>query len=553
MARPARRLEAERPDVAPARPRRRWRGSRALRWGGGIAVALVLLLVAAEVALDEPLRRYMEWTLNERLTGYTVTLEGLDFHPLGFSVDFLGLVVTQQAHPDPPVARIPLISASVHWRALLSGGLVADFAVDGPVVHVNRAHLVKEAEDEVPVERRGWQEALQAMYPLEINLFRVRDGQATYADGTDARPLRLTQLRIRAENIRNIDSPERVYPSVLQAEAVVFGSGRVALDGNADFLATPHPGLLAKVRLENVELDYFRPILARYNFALRRGTLTAHGDVEYAPALKALHLEEAVLRNLEGDYVHAPQTRASQKTAQAARAARETAEQTANDPGVEMRIDRLRVTGADVGFVNRAAKPEYRVFLADLALSVRNLSNHFVNGPASATLQASFMGSGATSATATFRPEASGPDFDLDVKIEDTRLTDMNRLLLAHAKIDVTRGLFSLYSELRVKNRRIEGYVKPLFREMDVYDPRQDRDKGLLRKLYEGIVGGLAGLLENIPRDEVATRATVSGPVQNPNASTWEVVVRLIQNAFFRAILPGFEREAGRPSRERKD
>jgi hypothetical protein len=61
--------------------------------------------------------------------------------------------------------------------------------------------------------------------------------------------------------------------------------------------------------------------------------------------------------------------------------------------------------------------------------------------------------------------------------------------------------------------------------------------------MYEGLVGGLAKLLENYPRDEVATRAEVAGPVQNPRASTWEVVVRLVQNAFFNAILPGFERE----------
>jgi len=37
--------------------------------------------------------------------------------------------------------------------------------------------------------------------------------------------------------------------------------------------------------------------------------------------------------------------------------------------------------------------------------------------------------------------------------------------------------------------------------------------------------------------------ATLSGPVGDPESNTWEVVVRLIQNAFFRAILPGFDRE----------
>jgi hypothetical protein len=34
--------------------------------------------------------------------------------------------------------------------------------------------------------------------------------------------------------------------------------------------------------------------------------------------------------------------------------------------------------------------------------------------------------------------------------------------------------------------------------------------------------------------------------VDKPQISTWEVVMRLTQNAFFKAIVPGFEREARR-------
>ena len=36
---------------------------------------------------------------------------------------------------------------------------------------------------------------------------------------------------------------------------------------------------------------------------------------------------------------------------------------------------------------------------------------------------------------------------------------------------------------------------------MDVYDERQDRHKNVFRKLYEGVVGGVAKLLENVPRE----------------------------------------------------
>ena len=113
-------------------------------------------------------------------------------------------------------------------------------------------------------------------------------------------------------------------------------------------------------------------------------------------------------------------------------------------------------------------------------------------------------------------------------------------------EFDVVQGLFSVYTEMRVKNRAVRGYVKPLFRELDVYDTRQDQAKGLFQKLYEAVVGGVSDLLENIPRDEVATKAELTGPLENPQTSTWQTLANLIQNAFFRAILPGFEREYGR-------
>jgi hypothetical protein len=73
--------------------------------------------------------------------------------------------------------------------------------------------------------------------------------------------------------------------------------------------------------------------------------------------------------------------------------------------------------------------------------------------------------------------------------------------------------------------------------------------KGLFQKLYEAVVGGISELLENTPRDEVATVVDISGRLDNPQASTWQALVNLIRNAFFDAILPGFRRELGRAGR----
>ena len=148
----------------------------------------------------------------------------------------------------------------------------------------------------------------------------------------------------------------------------------------------------------------------------------------------------------------------------------------------------------------------------------------------------------------TYRTERTTPYFDLSIKIEKTQMRVMNDLLQAYGNFDVTAGLFSLFSELRVKNGRVEGYIKPLFKDMKVYDAQQDKEKTVLHQLYEGLVGGVAKLLKNTPRKEVATRTELSGPLEHPEASTWQTIVNLVKNAFFKALLPGFEKELRPPS-----
>ena len=63
----------------------------------------------------------------------------------------------------------------------------------------------------------------------------------------------------------------------------------------------------------------------------------------------------------------------------------------------------------------------------------------------------------------------------------------------------------------------IARYVKPLVKDQDVYDARQDRDKDLWHTLYEGVIEHAAALLRNSPRNEIATKADLSRPDQGPS------------------------------------
>jgi hypothetical protein len=516
------------------------------RWWVWVAGAVTLLAAVAVVAsffIDEPLRRYLERQLNARLQGYTVRIGALDFHPLGFSIDVEDVSLTQDAHPDPPVARVPQLSVSVQWRALLRARVVADLRVERPALHLNLTQVVHEARDEVPVQERGWQEAVQAVYPLQINEVRIVEGEVTYIDKDASRPVRLRQLNVRVENIRNVKSAAGVYPSDLHVDGVIVDSGTFRLEGQADFLAVPHMAVKAQVALEQIALAPFQPVASRHHLDLRRGTLSAAGDLEYAPTVRMVHLRQLTLDRLQADYIHTAQTAVVEK--RRVQQVKQAAQEVSNAPGVLLRADQIRLTHGTLGFVNRAAQPDYRLFLDGAEVHVQNFSNQLTEGTASAKVTGKFMGSGQTVVGASFRPETKGPDFALAAAIENTQISALNPLLRAYGKLDVVGGFFSVYTEMRVKNRAVQGYVKPLIRDMDVYDKNQDQEKNLFQQLYEALAGGVSTVLENLPRKEVATKADIAGPLDNPQASTWQVVVTLIQNAFFKAILPGFEGERG--------
>jgi hypothetical protein len=503
-----------------------------------IVLGLAVLVIIASFFVDEPMRRAMEKNINERLNGYTARIHDLDFNIFGFSVVLHDVSIRQDAHPEPPVALIPRLKASVQWSELLKLKLVSDFDLVQPQVYVNLQQLRKERQDEVPVHERGWREAAFAIYPLKVNLFQIKDGSFTYIDQDPERPLKVSHLFFRANNIRNIRSKERVYPSPVHAEGIVFGTGRGELDGHANFLAEPHMGFNTLFSLEEVPLDYFRPMLQRANMSIRNGFLTSNGRVEYAPSIKVAHVENVTIDRVRFDYIHS-----GPRGTESAKKVTKAVDKASNKPGLLVRLDEFHVKNSNIGLVNRTRSPAYRIFLSGANLDVTNLSNQFVQGPAKASLTGRFMASGAASARASYRPEKVGPDLDLDLKIEGTQMKALNDVWRAYAKLDVVEGTMSVYSQIRIKNGHINGYVKPLFKDVNIYDPEQDKKKPFFKKLYEGIAEGIAGLLENKKEDRVATVATFSGPVENPDSSVWQIIGKAIENAFIKAILPGFERE----------
>ena len=529
-------IAGDRPYVATRR-RTGWKR----RWLFALPFVVVFAAAVAIAAhlLDEPLRSRLETTLNQRMKGYTVRLPRLDFHPLGFSLTLHELSVRQNAHPEPPVIVIKALHAGVHWRALLHLRLVADFEFQSPRVHINRPQLLQEADDKVPVKDKGWQDALEAIYPLKINHFQINDGELTYIDDDTKHPLQISRMQFVATNIRNVKSPDETYPSPIRLDATVFDRGRLHVDGDANFLAEPYAGVRADVDLHDIPLSKLKPVAVHANVQISGGKIAEFlARIEYSPKVQDVHIRRAVLSDIKADYVHTPQTEVAE--AQRMETVKTTTAELTKQPATALTIDEFSVRNAIFGYEDETRTPHYRVFLSDASIDLRKFTNQPQKEPSYLGLMGNFMGSGWTRVGASFMPRQNDPQLDVDVEIDPTDMRTMNDLLRAYGNFDVVGGRFSFYSQVRIKDGTIEGYVKPLFENMQVYDRRQDSEKPVLHQIYEGVVGGLSKLLEN-RHEAVATQATLRGEATSPETSTWEVVVNLLRNALFNAIVPGFE------------
>jgi hypothetical protein len=243
--------EASKPRVIA---RRRDPGVRIALWTSVTVGLIPIGLFIGSFFLDGFLRPRLEARMNAILNGYYVSLGHTHFQPLNLRLTLERLIVVQDAHPSPPVAEFPLIRFHVHWAALLSGHVLATAGIWNPELKVNLPQLDSEVRSKTPLRERGWQDALESVYPFKINRLAIHDGDIVYTDTHDARPLHLANLNFVTDNIKNTDDPNKVYPSDFSGSMTVFGSGRLTVNGRANYLMKPYPGVVTNYVLKGAPL-----------------------------------------------------------------------------------------------------------------------------------------------------------------------------------------------------------------------------------------------------------------------------------------------------------
>ncbi len=209
------------------------------------------------------------------------------------------------------------------------------------------------------------------------------------------------------------------------------------------------------------------------------------------------------------------------------------------------RINRATVKDGTIHFRAFATEPPVDVYLSQLNASIENLTNiHDEVTPLVATVSADALAMDHARFEYEMKldPFSYRPTFELAVRLLALDVTKLNALTRAYGAFDFERGWFDLVVEIDATEGRMEGYVKPLFRNLAVFSAKRDlAEDDVLRAFWEALVGVATEVLENQPRDQFGTVVPLRGDVSGPDTNILTVIGNVLHNAFVRAYLPRLE------------
>lgn len=196
-------------------------------------------------------------------------------------------------------------------------------------------------------------------------------------------------------------------------------------------------------------------------------------------------------------------------------------------------LDRVRILNGEVRFRTPGIKSDDAIIINSITGDIRNLTN-VAESTTDAFASFDFSGfvfDAPLEVHGRANPAASTPTFDVNAKLEEVQIPELNPWLREYVNVDAEAGVFALFVELAAADGFFYGYAKPFSENIEILDLSDD-SKSLLHKAWEAIVDVTASVLENPEDEDVGTRIPIRGEIEEPEAGIWRAVINALRHAF---------------------
>lgn len=205
-------------------------------------------------------------------------------------------------------------------------------------------------------------------------------------------------------------------------------------------------------------------------------------------------------------------------------------------------INRFEITQGEIHYIDKFSSPTIDLALKNIQVLATNLTNvNDSNKLLPAHLEASANAyEGNLKMAVNFNIFPTDPTFDMNTNVTNINMVLLNDFFKAYGKFDLKQGNFGLYTEFAAKEGKFNGYVKPFIKDLDIVQFNKE-EGNLPTILWESVVGGIAEILQNQPKEQLATKIPISGKFENPNTNMWNALVYVLRNAFVHALQPSID------------
>jgi len=205
-------------------------------------------------------------------------------------------------------------------------------------------------------------------------------------------------------------------------------------------------------------------------------------------------------------------------------------------------LNEVRIDDGKITFSNFTSTPKVKLEADQINASAYNLTNVVDSaGKRDARFEGKAMleGHAPLDTSATFDPLSNFEDFDFKLRATGLQLKRVNDFASAYGKFDFNAGSGDIVIEARANKGQLSGYIKPLLRDVDIFNWQQDvenRNKGFFRSIWEAVVGASETVLKNQSKNQFATRVELSGSIHKQDVSAFQAFLQILRNAFVRAF-----------------